>query len=52
MKAFALILVMATLAVGTYLSMTGRSAPVPGSAMIEDSVDNQLAAPVRPERPL
>lgn len=52
MKAFALILVLATLAIGTYMSMTGKSAPVPSEAMIEDSVDSQLAAPVRPERPL
>lgn len=52
MKAFALILVLVTLMVGTYLSLTKKPAPVSKDAMIEDSVGSQMAAPLHPERPL
>lgn len=49
MKAFALILVLVTLMLGTYLSLTKKPT---SEAMIKDSVGSQMAAPVHPERPL
>lgn len=52
MKAFALILVLVTLMVGTYLSLTKKPAPTSAETLTEDTVSSQLAAPLHPERPL
>jgi hypothetical protein len=49
MKVIAACIVLATLAIGTYLNFMDKDADT--QVMVEDKIESSLAAPVKPEIP-